>query len=164
MSLSELSEGRKVLLSDGREAVIRFAGQTSFAAGVWVGIELADDSGKNDGSVQGERYFECPLGHGMFVRPTSLKVLAGQPAPFLPPAKKKAARPSSTVSSKGSASESKQVGTAPSIGAPARVASGSRVSLACSSLLLLLYHSSAPPSLCSRFRVSDASSTRSKQC
>ena len=31
MSLSELAEGRKVQLSDGREAVIRFAGQTGFA-------------------------------------------------------------------------------------------------------------------------------------
>ncbi len=75
----------------GAEAIIRFTGQTAFIPGVWVGVELEDSSGKNDGSVQGVRYFECPLGHGMFVRPASLKVLAGQPAPFLTPAKKKAA-------------------------------------------------------------------------
>ncbi len=102
MSLSELSEGRKVQLSDGREAVVRFAGQTSFAPGLWIGIELDDASGKNDGSVQGTRYFDCQIGHGMFVRPTSLKVLPGAPAPFVPLPKKKA-RPASTTSSKGSA-------------------------------------------------------------
>ena len=72
--------GRKVQLGDGREAVIRFAGQTSFAPGIWVGVELDDASGKNDGTVQGEQYFECPMGYGMFVRPGSLKVLAGPPA------------------------------------------------------------------------------------
>ena len=53
-----------------------------------------------DGSVQGTRYFECPMGHGMFVRHTSLKILPGPPVPGVPMAKKKA-RPASTTSSKG---------------------------------------------------------------
>jgi dynactin 1 len=101
MSLSELSAGRKVQLSDSRYATVRYAGQTTFAAGVWVGIELEDASGKNDGSVQGERYFDCPMGHGMFVRPTTLKVLAEPPAPYMPQAKK-TTRPSSMFSSASS--------------------------------------------------------------
>jgi dynactin 1 len=43
-------------------------------------VELEDDSGKNDGSVQGERYFDCQMGRGMFLRPAAIMVIA-QPAP-----------------------------------------------------------------------------------
>ena len=32
--------------------------------------------GKNDGSVQGKSYFSCAENHGMFVRPTQIKVIA----------------------------------------------------------------------------------------
>lgn len=63
-----LQLGQIVALKDGRQATIRFLGTTHFAEGEWVGIELEDTSGKNDGSVQGERYFECDMGHGMFLR------------------------------------------------------------------------------------------------
>lgn len=79
--MSELSVGRKAQLADQRVGTIRFVGKPQFAPGLWVGIELEDASGKNDGSVQGERYFECPPGHGMFVRPNAIKVLAA-PAQF----------------------------------------------------------------------------------
>lgn len=74
--MSELVAGQYIRLSDGRNAIVRFVGQTSFAVGDWVGVELEDDSGKNDGSVQGEQYFECSPGRGMFVRPTTITVLA----------------------------------------------------------------------------------------
>ncbi|KAL8380709.1 hypothetical protein RB595_005134 [Gaeumannomyces hyphopodioides] len=95
--MTELAVGQIIELSDGRQGVIRFVGRTSFAQGDWVGVELDDDSGKNDGSVQGERYFDCPLGHGMFVRPTTCTVLADAPPPApaprpAPAAKKPAPR------------------------------------------------------------------------
>ena len=37
----------------------RFYGVAQFAAGVWVGVELEEPLGKNDGSVQGVAYFSC---------------------------------------------------------------------------------------------------------
>jgi dynactin 1 len=96
----QLQVGQIIELTDGRLATIRYIGQPHFAAGDWVGVELEDESGKNDGSVQGERYFDCGMGRGMFVRPTTVTIIeqAPPPKPAAVPAKK-AARPSSIVSS-----------------------------------------------------------------
>lgn len=49
-------------------AVAKYVGETRFAQGEWIGVELAEPFGKNDGSVQGVRYFECRRGHGLFLR------------------------------------------------------------------------------------------------
>ncbi len=43
--------------------------------GYWAGVQLDEPVGRNDGSVKGKRYFECPLGYGSFLRPD--KVNAG---------------------------------------------------------------------------------------
>ncbi|KIV81130.1 hypothetical protein PV11_08575 [Exophiala sideris] len=63
--------GHTIVTHDGREGVVRYIGPLQIAAGEWLGLELADDSGKNDGSVKGQRYFDCPPGHGIFVRKES---------------------------------------------------------------------------------------------
>jgi dynactin 1 len=86
-SYGDLAIGQKIHMKDNRTATIRFLGQTSFAPGDWVGIELDDDSGKNDGSVQGTRYFDCQMGRGMFVRPSNFRVVdhpAAAPNPAVP--------------------------------------------------------------------------------
>jgi dynactin 1 len=67
-----LKLGQTVLSKDGRQGVIRYLGNATFATGEWLGLELPDDTGKNDGSVNGERYFECRPGYGIFVRPESI--------------------------------------------------------------------------------------------
>ncbi|KAG0017829.1 hypothetical protein BGZ81_010518 [Podila clonocystis] len=54
---------------------VRCAGQTSFAPGKWVGIELDLPRGKNAGVVEGKRYFDCRPGHGVFVRPNQVKIV-----------------------------------------------------------------------------------------
>ncbi|SCV02531.1 LAME_0H02454g1_1 [Lachancea meyersii CBS 8951] len=45
---------------------VKFVGETEFAKGVWCGIELNDKSGKNDGSVNGIRYFETVKKGGFY--------------------------------------------------------------------------------------------------
>lgn len=45
---------------------LRFMGATEFAIGHWCGIELDEPRGKNDGSVEGIRYFDCRPQYGLF--------------------------------------------------------------------------------------------------
>ncbi|KAA8644146.1 putative dynactin [Aspergillus tanneri] len=77
--MADLSTGHVVTLTDGRQATVRFVGTTHFAAGDWVGIELNEPTGKNDGAVQGERYFDCEPGYGMFVRLSAIAAVVRQP-------------------------------------------------------------------------------------
>ncbi|KAF4569513.1 hypothetical protein EYR40_008488 [Pleurotus pulmonarius] len=59
-----------------KRGTVRFVGPTNFAnkEGIWVGIEFDEPMGKNDGSVNGERYFSCRSNYGIFVRPDRVKV------------------------------------------------------------------------------------------
>eukprot|EP00971_Amphidinium_carterae_P311834 6198314-Amphidinium_carterae.1 len=60
----------------GTLGTVRFVGETQFAPGVWVGVELDDNVGKNDGIIKDIRYFECKPTHGIFVRQAAVTVLA----------------------------------------------------------------------------------------
>ena len=73
--ISDFVIGQTVELQDGRIATVQFVGETHFAQGAWLGVKLDDATGKNDGAVQGQRYFECPQGYGMFVRPAVAQVI-----------------------------------------------------------------------------------------
>ncbi|KAI0192625.1 dynactin [Xylaria flabelliformis] len=118
--MSEIAVGQYIQLSDGRYATVRFVGQTHFAVGDWVGVELEDDSGKNDGAVQGERYFECSPARGMFVRPTTVTILQAAPPPPKP------AAPARRVSSRASTVAPGTMGRPASINDPSL---GKRMSL-----------------------------------
>ncbi|ETI53940.1 hypothetical protein L917_02960 [Phytophthora nicotianae] len=48
---------------------VRFLGEIIGVKGIWVGIELDEAYGKNDGSVKGRYYFRCKPKHGVFARP-----------------------------------------------------------------------------------------------
>ena len=62
--------GDRVKVDGIKAGTVRHFGPTRFATGVWVGIELDEPEGKNDGSVDGVQYFACAApGHGLFVRP-----------------------------------------------------------------------------------------------
>jgi dynactin 1 len=109
MASLALGVGQTVELNDGRHAIVRFVGATGFAPGEWVGVELDEASGKNDGSVKGERYFDCDTNHGMFLRaagvssivshpPVSRPTSINLPPPTLDTAKAASALPSPTKS------------------------------------------------------------------
>jgi protein phosphatase len=57
----------------GTLCTVRFVGSTYFAEGEWVGVEFPIACGRNDGSVEGERYFDCEPRHGLFVRPAQVQ-------------------------------------------------------------------------------------------
>lgn len=71
-----------------RRGIIRFVGPVpsipypgvetgdtdASALPIWVGIELDEPTGKNDGSVGGKRYFTCPNKSGIFVKPEKVEV------------------------------------------------------------------------------------------
>lgn len=67
--------GARVAIANGARGFVRFAGQTQFKPGLWVGVELDDALGKGDGSVQGHTYFRCAPLHGIFVMPSTLQML-----------------------------------------------------------------------------------------
>ncbi|MEQ2262395.1 Dynactin subunit 1 [Xenotaenia resolanae] len=65
----------------GQRGTVAYIGATLFASGKWVGIILDEPKGKNDGTVQGKRYFTCEENRGIFVRPSQIQVIEeGSPA------------------------------------------------------------------------------------
>ena len=73
----ELSIGDEVLVTNKNlPARVRYVGRTSFAKGVWIGVELtrAGDRGKNSGIVKGEKYFSCRHDKGLFLRLKNVKI------------------------------------------------------------------------------------------
>ncbi|XP_077579055.1 CAP-Gly domain-containing linker protein 3 [Stigmatopora nigra] len=72
--------GERVQLDDMKKGTLRFCGTTEFASGQWVGVELDEPEGKNDGSVGGVRYFICPPKLGIFAPVSKIAKSAEQTA------------------------------------------------------------------------------------
>ncbi|CAG9787604.1 unnamed protein product [Diatraea saccharalis] len=57
-----------------RRATVRYNGTLDGAKGIWIGVQYDEPRGKNDGSVNGKRYFTCPPKYGGFVKPVYVTV------------------------------------------------------------------------------------------
>jgi tubulin-specific chaperone B len=86
-----IKEGKRCRVNgdDGRRGVVRFVGEIEGLGGereagcIWVGVELDEPVGRNDGSVKVEggggkmevkRVFECKDKFGVFARPEKVEV------------------------------------------------------------------------------------------
>jgi dynactin 1 len=66
----------------GSEGFVRFVGRTDFKEGEWIGLELNEPAGKNNGSVGGVTYFHCVDKHGIFLKNGSAAIeVLEQPKP-----------------------------------------------------------------------------------
>ncbi|XP_036372802.1 dynactin subunit 1 isoform X3 [Megalops cyprinoides] len=63
------------VIGKGHRGTVAYIGATLFATGKWVGVILDEPKGKNDGTVQGKRYFTCEENHGIFVRQSQIQVI-----------------------------------------------------------------------------------------
>ena len=64
----EVGQRVSIPSKDVGNGTVAFVGETEFAKGVWIGIILDEQKGKNNGSIQGTTYFTCEPNYGMFVR------------------------------------------------------------------------------------------------
>ncbi|EGG19247.1 hypothetical protein DFA_02033 [Cavenderia fasciculata] len=81
---SDIKIGSIVLVHDliaHGSGIVRFIGKVSFEKGIWVGVELDTAAGKNDGAVQGKRYFTCTKKHGVFAKYDKVSLLS-EPSNF----------------------------------------------------------------------------------
>ncbi|KAK1894532.1 Dynactin subunit 1, partial [Dissostichus eleginoides] len=60
------------VIGKAQRGAVAYIGNTLFASGKWVGVILDEAKGKNDGTVQGKRYFTCAENRGIFVRQSQL--------------------------------------------------------------------------------------------
>lgn len=53
---------------------VKYVGMLTPGKGYWVGVKLDEPYGKNNGTHEGKRYFECEDNYGIFVRAAKVKV------------------------------------------------------------------------------------------
>lgn len=120
--MSQFRVGQKIETNTHRTGTVQYVGSIHVAEGAWLGIELQEPTGKNDGSVRGERYFDCPPHHGLFVKETDILRIISQPPPKAAAPKPKAAaaptsrsRPSSVVAPRPTSTRPASVTSPPAV-------------------------------------------------
>uniref|UniRef100_A0A8B9ZZM4 Dynactin subunit 1 n=1 Tax=Anas zonorhyncha TaxID=75864 RepID=A0A8B9ZZM4_9AVES len=85
-SSKPLKVGSRVeVIGKGHRGTVAYVGATLFATGKWVGVILDEAKGKNDGTVQGRKYFTCEENHGIFVRQSQVRFSHASPSPSASP-------------------------------------------------------------------------------
>jgi CAP-Gly domain-containing linker protein 1 len=75
----DLSVNDRVLVNGTKLGTLAFVGETNFKEGIWAGIILDNAEGKNDGSMNGIRYFTSAPNYGMFCRLDKLTKVQSTP-------------------------------------------------------------------------------------
>ena len=73
--------GQTVQHPDGKQGIIKYVGALDGKPGVFVGVELDEPLGKNDGAVDGKYYFKTQPNHGIFYRDSSPLDILAEPQP-----------------------------------------------------------------------------------
>ena len=68
--------GDRILVDGLKEGIIGFLGETQFSKGIWAGVILDSPEGKNNGTLNDVKYFECEPNYGLFTRPHKLKLIS----------------------------------------------------------------------------------------
>jgi len=69
-------EGQRVVWNGKHAGTVRFVGPVDFAAGEWIGVELDDAAGRNNGTFMGASYFQCEPSKGIFCQASLLSTTA----------------------------------------------------------------------------------------
>uniref|UniRef100_A0A1I7ZKR7 CAP-Gly domain-containing protein n=1 Tax=Steinernema glaseri TaxID=37863 RepID=A0A1I7ZKR7_9BILA len=74
-AMSNFEVGDRVTTDKSGPGKLAFHGTTQFAEGIWCGIVLDQPKGKNNGTVQGVKYFSCPEKFGVFVKADAVRLV-----------------------------------------------------------------------------------------
>ncbi|DAZ94653.1 TPA: hypothetical protein N0F65_000933 [Lagenidium giganteum] len=102
----DISIGSRVITNSNKTGIVRFIGETDFAQGEWVGIELDKPEGKNNGELAGRVYFTCAPNYGLFIKSAFVKPL-GAAAPPTPVSTGSATRSGSVTAASPSSATSR---------------------------------------------------------
>ena len=72
---SQFKPGQHVLVGGAERGLVKFVGHTHFKEGLWIGVELEREKGKNNGSIDGKIYFNCSPGYGVFAPVRKVTIL-----------------------------------------------------------------------------------------
>ncbi|KAG5884312.1 hypothetical protein JTB14_018035 [Gonioctena quinquepunctata] len=68
--------GKRVRVGE-KEGILRYVGNVCFSKGTWCGVELSAPIGKNDGTVNGVRYFSCSDRCGLMAPLSKIAIVEG---------------------------------------------------------------------------------------
>ena len=64
--MKDLELGDRVIIGGARSGTLKYLGPIHVSEGIWCGIKLDEPVGKNNGKLEGVRYFKCQHRFGLF--------------------------------------------------------------------------------------------------